>query len=107
MSDKNEKVHVNGTIARIRVEEGSLTSWPVAEKVTRGWQSGVMFYPDEKVTEVLTTYVRAGKVTKRFRAEAQREVLAWLHERGVNAEQLDMAVERFMEPHGLTLEWSK
>jgi hypothetical protein len=45
-------------LARIRVENGSTTSWPIAERVARGWQSGVMFYPDETVAEVVRLYVQ-------------------------------------------------
>lgn len=51
------------------------------------------------------THVLTDSELTRIKAEAQREVLLWLHEQGVNAEQLDMALERFVEPHGLTLEW--
>jgi len=45
--------------ARIRVDHGNgTTSYPIAEKVGRGWQSGVHFYPDEMVT-VLMAYIPA------------------------------------------------
>lgn len=40
------------TIARITVEDGPLTEYPLAEKVRGGWQNGVTFYPDEKVRSV-------------------------------------------------------
>lgn len=46
-----------GTVARIRVERGATTEFPVAEKVADGWQTGVHFYPDESVTEVTGIYV--------------------------------------------------
>lgn len=39
-------------IARITVEYGDLTEYPLAECVRGGWQNGVRFYPDEHVTEV-------------------------------------------------------
>jgi hypothetical protein len=37
-------------IARLTVVDGTLTEYPLAEKVRGGWQNGVTFYPDEKVT---------------------------------------------------------
>jgi len=40
------------TIARLTVERGQLTEFPLAEKVKGGWQNGVMFYPDTDVTAV-------------------------------------------------------
>lgn len=39
-------------IARLEVTRGSLTEYPLAEKVCGGWQNGVMFYPDAEVTKV-------------------------------------------------------
>lgn len=48
-------------IARIRVEDGTLTEYPIAERVHGGWQNGVCFYPDEKVAEVLGEYALAGE----------------------------------------------
>jgi hypothetical protein len=39
-------------IARLTVVDGTLTEHPLAEKVRGGWQNGVTFYPDEKVTKV-------------------------------------------------------
>lgn len=39
-------------IARITVEYGDLTEYPLAECVRGGWQNGVRFYPDEQVTDV-------------------------------------------------------
>jgi hypothetical protein len=41
-----------------------MQSWPVAEKVTRGWQSGKHFYPDDLVAEVQTVYVRDAEVAE-------------------------------------------
>ena len=40
-------------IARLTVVDGTLTEYPIAEKVRGGWQNGVTFYPDEKVTKVV------------------------------------------------------
>lgn len=42
----------NGTIARIEVTRGTLTEYPIAEKVRGGWQNGVTTYPDADVTGV-------------------------------------------------------
>lgn len=39
-------------IARLTVVDGSLTEYPLAERVRGGWQNGVTFYPDEKVEKV-------------------------------------------------------
>lgn len=39
-------------IARLEVTRGTLTEYPLAEKVCGGWQNGVMFYPDAEVTKV-------------------------------------------------------
>lgn len=44
-------------IARITVVNGTLTEYPLAEKVKGGWQNGVTFYPDEKVTKVVEMHV--------------------------------------------------
>jgi hypothetical protein len=72
MSDETGAPRV-GTIARIHVDEGDLQSWPVAEKVTRGWQSGKHFYPDDLVAEVQTVYVRDAEV-----AELERQIQGWI-----------------------------
>ena len=47
-----------GTIARIEVTRGTLTEYPIAEKVHGGWQNGVTFYPDVEVTKVSGRYAR-------------------------------------------------
>lgn len=47
-------------IARIEVVRGTLTEYPIAEKVVGGWQNGVTFYPDADVAVVLGEYVYAG-----------------------------------------------
>lgn len=39
-------------IARLTVQRGSLTEFPLAERVKNGWQNGVTFYPDQEVTAV-------------------------------------------------------
>ena len=39
-------------IARLEVTRGTLTEYPLAEKVRGGWQNGVTFYPDADVTKV-------------------------------------------------------
>lgn len=44
-------------IARIRVQRGDLTEWPLAERVKGGWQNGVTFYPDADVTGVTLLHV--------------------------------------------------
>lgn len=49
-------------IARLRVEDGTLTEYPIAEKVKGGWQNGVTFYADENVTEVTPLTVSAGRI---------------------------------------------
>jgi hypothetical protein len=46
-------------IARLTVVDGTLTEYPIAEKVLGGWQNGVTFYPDEKVTKVVELRVVA------------------------------------------------
>lgn len=46
----------NGTIARIEVTRGTLTEYPIAEKVRGGWQNGVTVYPDADVTGVRGRY---------------------------------------------------
>lgn len=46
----------NGTIARIEVTRGTLTEYPIAEKVRGGWQNGVTTYPDADVTGVRGRY---------------------------------------------------
>lgn len=46
----------NGTIARIEVTRGTLTEYPLAEKVRGGWQNGVTSYPDDEVTKVGARY---------------------------------------------------
>lgn len=38
-------------IARLTVQRGALTEYPLAEKVSDGWQNGVTFYPDGDVTD--------------------------------------------------------
>lgn len=40
------------TIARLTVQRGTLTEYPIAEQVKGGWQNGVSFYADETVTKV-------------------------------------------------------
>lgn len=45
-------------IARLEVTHGSLTEYPLAEKVCGGWRNGVMFYPDAEVTKVTPLIVR-------------------------------------------------
>jgi hypothetical protein len=94
-----------GTIARIHVSDGPLDAWPIAERIIRGWQSGAIFYPDENVVGVEAVYRRVTKRSLRKRAKAQLEVLAWLHTHGVDAEQLDMALEHFCEPYGVKYAW--
>lgn len=47
-------------IARITVVDGTLTEYPLAEKVRGGWQNGVTFYPDERVTKVSGPYAHVG-----------------------------------------------
>lgn len=47
-------------IARLTVVDGALTEYPLAEKVKGGWQNGVTFYPDEKVTAIAGTYAHVG-----------------------------------------------
>lgn len=49
MSDVSK---TNGVIARLTVQRGALTEYPLAEKVRGGWQNGVTFYPDGEVTKV-------------------------------------------------------
>lgn len=39
-------------IARLTVVDGTLTEYPLAQRMLGGWQNGVTFYPDENVTEV-------------------------------------------------------
>ncbi len=51
----------NGTIARIEVTRGSLTEYPIAEKVRGGWQNGVTFYPDDEVTKIKGEYAHMEK----------------------------------------------
>lgn len=51
-----------GVVAMIHVkhEDGVTESWPIAERVPGGWQSGVMHYPDAVVAKVLAVYTRLG-----------------------------------------------
>lgn len=44
-------------INRLAVVRGTLTEYPIAEKVHGGWQNGVTVYPDETVAEVGAEYV--------------------------------------------------
>lgn len=45
-------------IARLEVTRGTLTEYPLAEKVRDGWQNGVTFYPDAEVTKVTPLQVQ-------------------------------------------------
>lgn len=68
----------NGTIARIQVDDGPLQSWPLAERVTRGWQSGVNFYPDDKVVKIEAIYVRSERIDRWLAAhDAKVKAEAW------------------------------
>ena len=40
-------------IARLTVQRGPTTEYPLAEKTKGGWQNGVTFYPDTDVTHVV------------------------------------------------------
>ena len=61
-------------IARITVVDGTLTEYPLAEKVPGGWQNGATFYPDEKVTEVKEFTVHPAAMTDQ-EARDEREAL--------------------------------
>lgn len=60
--------------------------------------------PEEIADAILASgaLVDADKLAARHAAD----VLLWLHNHAVNAEQLDMAVEHFVEPHGLSIDWA-
>lgn len=47
-------------IARLEVTRGTLTEYPLAERVSNGWQNGVKFYADAEVTKVTPLIVAAG-----------------------------------------------
>ena len=40
------------TIARLTVQRGDLTEYPLATRTKNGWQNGVTFYPDADVVQV-------------------------------------------------------
>lgn len=46
-------------IARLTVQRGTLTEYPLAQKVRGGWQNGVSFYADETVVKVTPLTVMA------------------------------------------------
>jgi hypothetical protein len=50
-------------IARLTVQRGSLTEYPLAERAKGGWQNGIMFYPDTEVVKImpLTVITEGGK----------------------------------------------
>jgi hypothetical protein len=41
------------TIARLTVQRGDLTEFPLAERTKNGWQNGVTFYPDAEVVKAV------------------------------------------------------
>jgi hypothetical protein len=59
-----------GNIARIEVTRGTLTEYPIAEKVRGGWQNGVSFYPDDTVTRVLGRYIHSEPTDAQVEAAA-------------------------------------
>ena len=44
-------------IARLEVTRGTLTEYPLAEKVRGGWQNGGTFYPAGEVTKITPLHV--------------------------------------------------
>jgi hypothetical protein len=46
----------DGQIARIVVQRGPLTEYPIAQRTDRGWQNGVTHYPDTDVIGIQSTY---------------------------------------------------
>lgn len=76
------------TIARLTVQRGDLTEYPLATRTKNGWQNGVTFYPDENVTKVTELRVIPQDAVD-FDASAQaREALA-MTENGDFIEALD------------------
>jgi hypothetical protein len=49
------------TIARLTVQRGDLTEYPLATRTKNGWQNGVTFYPDAEVTNVTELHVVAAE----------------------------------------------
>jgi hypothetical protein len=55
----------------------------------------------------LAALLSSGVVEERGAADARakRDLLLWLDEHGVDTQELDMALETFVEPHGLSITW--
>lgn len=72
-------------IARLTVQRGTLTEYPLAEKVRGGWQNGVSFYADETVIKVQAGYQHVG---------ALEALLEWLpsHIKTVDVEDVRSAL---------------
>lgn len=72
---------LSGDAARIRVDhDESLSSFPIAERVRGGWQSGVHFYPDVQVTVLRRFAFPAPVVSEEsaeLRARIERAREAW------------------------------
>jgi hypothetical protein len=73
-----------GTVARIKVEDGPLTSWPYAEKLPRGrgWQSGAIHYPESQVASMEAIFERSGPELTATKVERDR-----YKSRSIEAEQ--------------------
>lgn len=84
--------HPVGTIARIHVSDGPVDSWPLAERTARGWQSGVMFYPLEKVVDVETTFARVVDGATAADALYELRVNATSHRSAMSDEGFDAAL---------------
>jgi hypothetical protein len=46
-------------IARLTVERGVTTEYPLAERVRNGWQNGLTFYPDSDVVKIVPLHLVA------------------------------------------------
>jgi hypothetical protein len=85
-------------IARLTVVDGTLTEYPLAEKVRGGWQNGVTFYPDERVTKVLPLRVALAGSAERAGDDKRLTVgdmRALVHGAGVDPETFD----RWLDQH--------
>lgn len=76
-------------IARLEVTRGSLTEFPIAEKVRGGWQNGVAFYPDAQVNKITPLHVQTESIPA--------EIAAILSSRGIKGEDARTAWATYLK----------
>jgi hypothetical protein len=107
-----------GTVARIKVERGQTTEFPMAEKLAGGWQNGVNFYPDETVTEVIGEYApKPGTIATLAELEAlpdgavilaqgtayQKDGKHWWEASGYDRPYTNPVLMEWQEKYGVTI----